>query len=175
MSSFDDAIQVVLEHEGHFVNDPVDPGGATKYGISLRFLKSIDEGDFDFDGDIDVDDIRSMNIDAAINIYREHWWDKYKYGFIEDQDLATKLFDLSVNMGARQAHKLLQRGCIALGRTLKVDGIIGDKTLYAIDHIDEECLIGCLRSEAAGFYRTLIAANRKYKKYERGWLTRAYD
>jgi lysozyme family protein len=54
--------------EGGRVNDPLDRGGETKYGVSLRFLAAEgafdDDGDgkadydLDMDGDIDGADIR---------------------------------------------------------------------------------------------------------------------
>lgn len=53
MSNFDTAIITVLRHEGLFVNDSDDAGGATHYGVSLRWLKSI--GDLDNDGFVDGD------------------------------------------------------------------------------------------------------------------------
>ena len=40
MSDFNDAIPTVLRHEGGFENDVNDPGGATNFGVSLRWLKA---------------------------------------------------------------------------------------------------------------------------------------
>lgn len=180
MADFNKSIPVILEHEGGYVNDPVDAGGATNYGISLRFLKQagdLDLGDVDDDGDIDVDDIKQLSPDQAAEIYKRHFWDKYRYGVLP-QDLATKVFDLSVNMGPRQAHKLLQRSCRSVGITLTDDGIIGPRTLGAIDTINNAGraneLLAALRSEAAGFYRVLVAQKPIYQKFIRGWLNRAY-
>ena len=61
MSSFLAAIDTVLLHEG-IGGDAQDPGGPTHYGISLRFLKTLDEleqdgflgGDRNHDGKIDA-------------------------------------------------------------------------------------------------------------------------
>lgn len=39
MRPFEDFVKVILKHEGGYVDHPNDPGGATKYGISLRFLQ----------------------------------------------------------------------------------------------------------------------------------------
>ena len=99
------AVRPLLVLEGGFVDHPDDPGGATNFGISLRFLQTLDDielGDIDGDGDVDYQDISQMkSIDAQL-LYFEHWWDKYGYGQIVDQGVANKLLDMSVNMGARQ-------------------------------------------------------------------------
>lgn len=189
---FERAVKTVLEHEGGFVDDADDPGGATNWGISLRYavrLGEIDldgdghnDLDFDMDGDVDAEDIRQMSMAVAVGIYRDQWWDKYGYGELPEF-IGPKVFDLSVNMGARQAHKCLQRACRACGQAIADDGIIGNKTQRAIDEVQLEAwdaedsfnpLLTAVRSEAAGFYRGLIMADPVRRKYQRGWLRRAY-
>jgi lysozyme family protein len=184
MSEFNLAVPIVLKHEGFYVNDPTDPGGATNYGVSLRFLVTTGDldkngaldGDFDNDGDVDIDDIKNMNPDDAKNIYKFYWWDKYGYAAIDSQEIATKVFDLSVNMGSRQAHKCLQRALRSgSGVVLQDDGLLGIKTFKAVSFCNPSRLICALRSEAAGFYRALIAQKPSFSKYENGWLNRAYS
>lgn len=174
MSSFDIAIKTVLNHEGRYVNDPQDPGGATNYGISLRFLKATGDlglGDIDHDGDIDSNDVKAMSMQNAIDIYKKYWWDKYNYEKIVSQLLATKLFDLAVNMGHKQAVICLQRAIRSLyGVELIEDGIIGSKTLHNINLLEPQALTAAFKSEAAGFYRSL-----NKPKYIKGWLNRAYS
>lgn len=183
MSQFSHAIDTVLLHEGGFVNNHNDPGGATNFGISLRYLKSIGDldgdgwldGDLDHDGDVDIDDIRSMDKEQAMGMYRALWWEPNRYDLIVNQSIATKVFDLAVNMGTRQAHKLLQRACRACDYRLVDDGIIGSKTLDAVNLIDELGLLPAYRSEAGGFYRMLVATKPQFSDFEEGWLNRAYS
>lgn len=181
MARFEQAIITVLKHEGGFVDDPDDPGGATNFGISLRFLRKtgdLEVGDIDQDGDIDADDIRQMDVEDAKNIYRKYWWDKYGYARIGSQVLATKIFDLAVNMGAKQAHKLVQRACRAAGVYLIDDGVLGNRSYGAIITLGEagsyDAILAALRSEAASFYKLLIAKKPVFEKYRNGWLNRAY-
>jgi lysozyme family protein len=179
MSNFDTAVITVLKHEGGFVDDPKDPGGATNFGISLGFLKKIGEldlngllhGDFDHDGEITAEDIKAMTREQAIELYRAHWWDKYQYERIVSQQIATKVLSLSVNMGGPQAHKCLQRAIRAVsGHLLLEDGIIGPKSIVEVNNLNANELLASYRSEAAGFYRSL-----NKPRYINGWLSRAYD
>jgi len=156
------AVEVVLAHEGGYVNDPADPGGETKYGISKRQYPELD--------------IASLTRKQAIEIYRRDWWDKYGYGRLASSAIATKVFDLSVNVGPRRAHEMLQRALHAVGRRdVVVDGIIGPQTISAANAAPPDALLAALRAEAAAYYRQLIERNPALKKYERGWLNRAYS
>jgi lysozyme family protein len=180
---FDDAIIITLKHEGGFVNDPVDPGGATNWGMSIRYLKGRGDmnkdgrldGDIDGDGDIDVHDIRKMTMEQAIDLYYTGFWLKYKYDNIDDFGVAAKIFDMTVNMGSVQAGKITQRALNRLGRNLKVDGALGAKSFEAINFVDPEMLLAELRQQQANFYLSLIRRNPDFVKYKRGWLRRAYS
>ncbi|NLU42973.1 MAG: hypothetical protein GXX08_12325 [Firmicutes bacterium] len=174
---FHKAVEVVLAHEGGFVNHKSDPGGATNFGISLRYLQKlgIEVGDIDQDGDVDIDDIKKLTPERAKERYRHDWWDKYGYGKITDGEVATKVLDLSVNIGPSAAHKVLQRALHASRRRdVKVDGILGPKTLAAVNSVNSVELIGALRAEAAAFYRQLVMQNPNLAVFEKGWLNRAY-
>jgi lysozyme family protein len=186
MTAFDRAIEVVLDHEGGFVDHPSDPGGATNFGVSLRFLKAeIEAGrldaalyDYDGDGDIDADDIRALTREDAIAAYRARFWDPHGWDRFHET-IAIKVFDLAVNMGPRQAVKLLQRACRACSQNITDDGIIGPITVRTVQRIEADlgpfALRAALRSEAAGFYRSLIAGNAKFAAFQTGWLRRAYS
>lgn len=184
MSSFDLAIDTVFKHEGFYSNSRNDRGGPTQYGISLLFLKSIgdldgdgfSDGDFDFDGDVDINDIQAITRTKAKALYKTHWWDKNKYRMIGSQQVATKVFDLAVNMGSTQAHKLLQRAVndtAAKSRVIRTDGFLGARSFEAINWEVPEILLASFRKRAADFYLGLIEKNPKFEVYRNGWLARA--
>ncbi|MDF2866609.1 MAG: hypothetical protein K0S11_79 [Gammaproteobacteria bacterium] len=177
MAEFERAIPSILQHEGGYVNDAVDPGGATNYGISLRYLKGLGNeiGDLNKDGVIDGSDIKTMTQQEAMAIYRRDWWDQYKYGLITDQRVATKVFDMAVNMGGGQAHKLLQRACnqVCKQALLSVDGVLGIKTLTQVNRLPSDILLVALREQMANFYRGLVQQKPALAKFLRGWLNRA--
>lgn len=172
MSVFEVAIPVILKHEGGWVNDKDDPGGATNWGVSLRWLKTLGEleADIDGDGDIDTDDIRGMPKEYAVRLYRKYWWNKYRYERINDQALATKVFDLSINMGAKQCHKLLQRTCNKISGDLEIDGILGIVSFNVISSLDPRWLLAQFKLQAIDFYKSL-----NKPKYINGWIARVKD
>lgn len=169
---FKRAVSKVFDHEGFYTEDHAGP---TKYGITIPVLSEEPWGDLDRDGDIDGDDIRELSRDQAEKIYFNQWWERYGYGNIKSQLLVTKVLDLSVNMGPRQCHKLLQRACWSNGRFISVDGILGPVTMKTINRVFPIPLVTALRSEAAGFYRLLVEKHPDFDKFLKGWLKRAYD
>lgn len=174
---YEKAFKFVMEHEVRaygtedqqsFVNHPDDPGGATNYGVSLRWLRK-NNYDVNGDGDIDIVDVEVLNEDDAYKIYKEFWWKRYGYGEFFSHDIATKVFDLSINMGPTQAHKILQRACRATSEPIAEDGVLGPVTLSTVNNIHPLVLLPAIRSEAAGFYRSLGR-----EEFLKGWLNRAY-
>ena len=172
-SCFELAIQTVLQDEGEFVNDPQDAGGATKYGISLRWLKSVNDLPVDLIAtqEIDVKTIQLLTRYQAMMLYRQYFWEPYRYERIQHQSVATKVFDFSVNAGSHTAHKHLQWALHATGeKDTLIDGLLGDKTIQAVNAAEPRVLLASYRSEIAGYYRLL-----KQPHFEAGWLKRAYS
>lgn len=174
---FDFAVNVVLRHEGGFSNDKNDRGGPTNYGISLRFLNEMGI-DLNHDEQIDIDDIKEVHFSDAIDIYKKYFWDKYHYEAINSLAVATKIFDMAVNMGSRQAHKIAQISCGSCGHSgLVVDGILGPKTLGALNEISlhgrESDLMDELVNEQKWFYQYLAEHNPNLRIFLKGWINRA--
>lgn len=155
------AVTVVLAHEGGYVNDPNDLGGETNFGISKRSYPNID--------------IKNLTREQAMKIYHRDWWAKHKYGEIENLDVATKVFDLSVNMGPGTAHRLLQRAVNWVsGSGLVEDGVLGPLTMRATNQTDPQKIVETLRFMAAKRYYELAKARPANRGFLLGWLNRAY-
>jgi lysozyme family protein len=152
MSKFEDAIDFVIQNEGGLVNDPHDPGGLTNYGISQSTYPNID--------------IRNLSRDVAVEIYRRDYW---RYDGIENQRVATKLFDAHVNMGPMRAVRLMQLavGAIEAG-PIVADGIIGSATVEAINAADPDRLLDEYKARLAKYYVDLNNPD-----FLLGWLRRA--
>lgn len=174
---FEYALQKTLSNEGGHVDDQDDNGGATNYGVSLRFLA--DAGiDIDNNKVIDSRDIERLSVDGARFIYKKYWWDKYKYFEIDDFEISAKVFDLSINIGPTKTAKIVQN-CVNKFFTgpIKVDGILGEQSYNAVNLVtNKNCgdpLLQKIKCSAIDFYIDLAKSNTDYLKYLKGWVHRA--
>lgn len=145
---FDQAVTLILQHEGGEVNDPHDPGGHTKYGISKRAYP-----------DLNIGEITEYD---ARRIYKTDYWDRIR-GDELPEPVAIGVFDMAVNAGNRTAVRLLQR---VLG--VKDDGIIGPVTIDAASRSDPHWLAVRYAAERISYY----AALKGWDRYGRGWSAR---
>lgn len=157
---FERAFQYILKYEGEYVKDVNDAGGETKFGISKRVYPDLD--------------IKNLTKENAKNIYYYDYYENGPFEKIKDENIAIKLFDLTINMGAKQANKLIQRALRSIEKEVADDGIIGPISLKAINDSDPKLLMAALKSESAGFYRLLAHQNTTQQKFLKGWLNRAY-
>jgi lysozyme family protein len=174
---FEIAIEHVLKNEGGYINHKADPGGATKYGVSLRFMKGLGlYGDFNGDGKVNGEDVKIMSLRDAKEIYRRMWWDKYRYGEIQNLEIATKILDMSVNIGSYNAHKIVQKSLNSMGAKLTVDGVIGSKTISTLNSCsDQDTLMIRIIVSLSEYYIKLYREDEKNRIYFiKGWLKRAF-
>lgn len=169
---FKKCIPVILKHEGGFVNHEFDPGGATNFGISLRWLKSLDAtqtgelpGDINKDGEVNQEDIKKMTKKQAEFFYFVYFW-KNQFEAINNDEAALHLFDMSVNAGVPRAVKLAQKVSGA-----KQDGIIGPKTVASINNMGD-AFTKAYQRERCNFYKYLARRTQKFNIFLNGWLNR---
>ena len=172
---FDRAVALVLELEGGPSDDPADPGGATRFGVSLRYALSVGDrdrdgwADFDVDrdGDVDAADIRALPRERAVAEYERAFWSAHRCGELPSR-LGVALFDGVVNMG-RPAARLLQE---ALG--VEPDGQVGPLTLAAARRAEREArvldVLGDYLARRAVFYAWLST----FPRFGRGWMRRLF-
>lgn len=175
---FFQALQETLKKEGRKSNHKDDRGGSTDYGISLRFLKGLPniDGDINGDGHVNEFDIAALNASIVSQLYRKHFWDYYRLGEINHDLVAIKAFDLLVNMRSVSAVKIIQRALRACNKPVLEDGVLGSKTIAAINDIrDQLNLLAAMRSESYGHYRLIIAADPTQAVFHDGWKNRAYS
>jgi lysozyme family protein len=166
------AMPYVFLHEGGFNSIKGDSGGATNWGVSLRFLKTLGaKGDIDHDGDVDWLDIQKMTKEEAEQIYFDNFWKPLYEKFTEK--LSIKIFDTAVNMGLSGSNKVLQRALNALGPNIVVDGIVGPGTFIEVAKYQEVNLLKsfCLRQKE--YYDNIITKDPTQAKFKTGWENRA--
>lgn len=167
-----EAIAFVMAQEGGYVDDKVDLGGATKFGISLRFLKGLgSSGDIDDDGDIDPEDIVALTRDRAEWFYRMFFWDELGLDRVPPR-VAAVVLDTAVNMGYRPAVKLLQQAAKNCGGECAVDGVLGPQTIAAVSTAIEAQLCLTIILLRALKYNDLAIKNPALKRFLPGWLNR---
>lgn len=161
---FAQAVASVLEHEGGLVEPPADkPGLLTNWGFQL-----------DLNPDLDAAALRAMTRDAAVARYRERWWAPWRWRELPPS-IAVKCFDLAVNIGPSKITHCLQRALWAAGKRVKEDGDLGTLTITAASDVLEPALLAAVRSEAAGYYRSLVSVSPAKAADIVGWIARAYS
>ena len=156
---FERLIGMILQHEGGYVYDPVDPGGETKYGISKRTYPYVD--------------IKNLTVNQAKDIYYRDWWLRLRCNEIQDDRIAQKLLDTCINVGAMTGVRILQRALCDVGQPVSIDGLIGPQTIGAANRADSVQLLAAMRYHQTMHYKRLIERNPKLAKFERGWMARA--
>jgi lysozyme family protein len=153
---FNECLNLVLAHEGGFVDHPKDPGGATNKGITKKTYEKF------LGRDVTVEDIKNIPDEDVKEIYKRLYWDK-----IKADELPTGIdylvFDWCVNGGPSRAAKTLQK-------VIKVtaDGAIGPKTLQAVANSDPSDVLEGFTQERKTFYEGLST----FTTFGKGWHRR---
>jgi lysozyme family protein len=156
--SFLDALDLILTLEGggEITEDPDDPGGLTKWGISLQAHPELGSKG-----------IRALTKEAASDIYWRDYWVKANVSSLP-KTLRLSVFDAAVNQGVMKAGELLQKALNSLGAGLKIDGVIGPKTIEASKNLLKRRALEAFLWQRLDHYRDLP----HYKKFGRGWEMR---
>jgi len=156
MSNYSTCLEIILEHEGGFVNHPKDPGGVTNHGVTKRVY---DEW---IGKNSTVEEMRNLTHEDVAPIYKKNYWDRAKCDQLPSGvDLCV--FDWGVNSGVSRSAKALQR---IVG--VKQDGGIGPMTLQAVSEVEAEEIIEQMHYIRDNFYRSLDT----FETFGKGWTRR---
>lgn len=145
----------LIEREGGYVNDPKDPGGETKFGISKRAYPHLD--------------IASLTEADAAGIYERDYWLSpgiNRLGTLRGE----AVLDFAVNAGQAQAIRTLQRSL-----RVTADGKLGPQTVAAACAKTPRALGISFALERLLFYVSTILARPTSVKYIRGWFKRTLE
>lgn len=153
MTGFEEAFRLVVGVEGDYSDDPNDPGGKTRYGVTELVARA-----HGYKGPMTL-----LPLDFAKRVFRESYWQAVRADELP-WPLALFVFDMAVNSGPVQAIRTLQR-------TLRVreDGVLGAVTLMAAQQMSTD-QVALYLADRALFYAGLGG----FARYGRGWLKRLF-
>lgn len=182
MQSIKDITDAIVAREGGYVNDRDDPGGATKFGVTLGTMRRLGL-DLDRDGQVTAADVRKLSRAQASDIFIDHYFTRTRVAELPTV-LQPSVYDMYVNAGSN-AVRILQRLIRDMRFDVAVDGLIGPKTIAAAeaalaaapDHLADA--YGIARRN---YYYALADARPASRKFARrldggkgGWITRAEE
>ena len=146
--TFDECFEKLIGHEGCYSNNPKDPGGETKWGVSKRAHPSLDIG--------------SLTLDDAKKLYKRDYWERAQCDRLHP-DLAFQVFDGAVNSGIGNSIRWLQE---ASG--VAVDGVVGPLTLRKVGDMEPSIII----ARYNGVRLKFMASLSTWDVFGRGWARR---
>lgn len=165
MSLSSPAIKRTLSNESGVPIENDNGRGLSVWGITFATVKALGLTWTE-------DDLRNISYEAASRFYERYFWIPSGVGKIEDQGLANVVFDLGVNMGMKNAVRLLQRAV----RVKDEDGLLGLETQAAVNSAvakdGADVVIERLKTIARERYQTLAVVNPKNRQFLAGWLNR---
>ena len=154
--NFDTCLELLLMHEGGFVNHPKDPGGITNLGVTKRAFEKW------MGNEVSEDIMRQLTPEVVKPFYRDEYWNKVK-GNDLPLGVDWSVFDWAVNSGPARSAKGLQS---IIGAT--ADGIIGPNTLKQLENFDPKQVIVDMYAARKAFYNSLSG----FQTFGIGWSRR---
>ena len=161
MADYRDLLPIIKKWEGGYINDPDDSGGATNKGVTLATFRQF------YGKDKTAEDLKKLTDAQWLYIFLNGYWDKMKASQIKNQAIANIVVDWAWASGPGTATKCIQD---ILG--VDVDGIVGPKTLQAINTAPQNSLFDKIKSARIKFVERLAELRPKDKKFLNGWENR---
>lgn len=160
MAEFKEYAPKLLQFEGGYVNHPDDNGGPTNKGVTLTTYRQY------CGEEKTIKDLQNMSYGTWQNIMKDLYWDKCKADQIQNQSLAELIVDWCVNSGLVGIRKVQEVTGV------KPDGVVGPKTLSAINGSDQELLFERIWKARQQFYINIVKKNPKQQIFMNGWMNR---
>jgi lysozyme family protein len=138
------SLSLVLQHEGGYVDDKLDPGGKTNQGITQRVYD-----DWRRSQGLDTRSVRLIESSEVAAIYRKYYWDACRCDELPS-GVDYAVFDLAVNSGVNRAIRFLQH---VVG--VVEDGQLGSKTLAAVKSASARNTVTALNARRQAFLEQL--------------------
>ncbi len=182
MKGIEDIADEIVAREGGYVNDPDDPGGPTKFGVTIGTLQRLGI-DLDKDGKITDRDVRRLDRLTARRIFVDHYFQRPRICDLP-QPLQSTVFDMYVNAG-NNAVRILQQLLREMAFDLAVDGLIGPITVGASQQANDRAadfLVDAYGIARRNYYYALADQRASARKFacrrdggKGGWIQRAEE
>jgi lysozyme family protein len=149
----------ILAFEGGFVNDPDDRGGATNKGVTIATYRHV------FGSGKTVTELKNITDAEWDIVFRSMYWCQMRADDIQDQSIANLMVDFAWASGVVRASKYLQK---AVGT--KQDGVVGAKTLKAVNGSDPKALFKTLHALRESYIKAIAKGTQR--KFLKGWTNR---
>lgn len=164
----------LIAREGGFVNNPIDRGGPTKYGITQNTLNSYQAHD-----PTAPTVVQFLSKLDARKIYKTMYWEKTNVRKIKNQFIAEMVLDQCVNCGPSNAIRRLQASINFVSRdrdrNISEDGIIGPVTIKAIDYSPPRALALSFFRLSQMHYIKICIGDPSQTIFLKGWMNRSYQ
>ena len=161
MADYQKLVPIIKKWEGGFVNDPSDSGGATNKGVTISTFRSF------YGSNKTVEDLKKLSDTQWLHIFLNGYWNKCQASNINNQSIANIFVDWAWGSGPVTAIKQVQK---IVGTD--VDGIVGQKTLDAINKKDPKTLFNAIKKARIEFVENLVKQRPKDAKFLQGWKNR---
>lgn len=148
-----------------WANDPLDKGGATMIGVTIGTYRTYCK--YKGRKTPSSTDLKNITYKEWRDIVHTMYWSKWKADLIENQHVANMIVDWVWASGQGIGIKRVQK---LLGVT--ADGIVGPKTLAAVNDTDPKELFTKVYNARAAHFNAIVKANPSQKKWLKGWMNR---
>lgn len=155
-------IERVIEREKGYVDNPLDKGGPTKFGITMATLSKW------LDSVVTPSDIKALTPDVAAMIYLNFYVTQPGFENINDENLRGLVVDCGVLHGPGTVTRWLQTIL-----EVPVDGIFGPKTVEAVNSESPHSLYLHLCARRFRFIADIVSHDHSQLEFLRGWTDRA--
>ena len=159
-STYPEAINRLLKHEGGYSNHPSDPGGPTNFGITIhdyrRYINAAGT----------AADVQRMKVEQAKEIYRTKYWSPQKADELAP-GVDYSVFDYGVNSGIGRSGKVLRRVCGLPSNT----SVISPEVVAAANKRDAVMLAIAINEERLRFLHGL----KTWPVFGTGWNRRVAE
>ena len=160
----------IIEREGGYVDNAVDRGGPTNMGITLSTLSSY------LGRPATVDEVKALSSEQAADIYKALFYHMPRFDRLPP-DLQPPVVDAGVMSGPSHAVRMLQQVASLAGRSINIDGMLGEQSLMsiqiAVNAQGVRQIIRDFTTRRIAFYRDIVARDPRQAEFLAGWISRA--